>query len=110
VDYIPLIDVSPENGEAAVLFAALEGAGFDVMVECDVRGWMYWYKPFASFIRPVTIWVPGSQLDEARGYVEAPVDCAPADDGASAGFWALVRASRRPVFAAYLAIVLVMGY
>lgn len=110
MDYVPLIDLSPQNGEAAVLFAALRGAGFDVEVECDIRGWMYWYKPFMSLAQPVTIWIPQSQLGDARAYMDAPFAELQADVTAPAGFWAFVRSSRRAVFAAAVFVMAVVGY
>ena len=110
MEYVQLIDVSPKNGEAAVLFAALQSGGFDVAVECDIRGWMYWYKPFMALVRPITIWVHRSQLEDALGYVTSPVECAPSDDDCHAGFWRFAQASRRPAIAGLFAIMIAMGY
>lgn len=73
VGYIPLTRVWGQNGLAAVTFASLEDAGFHPLTDCDLRGWMHYFGWPLGSQRPVTIWVPDTERDEAARFLDAPV-------------------------------------
>jgi hypothetical protein len=92
------------------MFAALRSAGFEVVVECDLRGWMYWYKPFMSLAWPITIWIPSTQHDDALAYIGAPVQSSADEDVPHLGFWARAREARGPISAACLVLMFFIGF
>jgi hypothetical protein len=101
--FVALRSVWSRDGEASVVFGALEDAGFHPMLECDPRGWMHFYGwPFGSS-RPTTIFVPHDEHDEASRFLDAACEPMPLNDGgASEGYYSAVHDYRRWVYAGWL--------
>jgi len=105
MDYVPLVDVPAPHGEAAVLFACLAAAGFEPITECDLRGWMYWWKLPVGSLGPVTIFVPRAHREDALAYLSAPIESMCTDAAHDTGFWSGIRDSRSVWYTAWAALV-----
>lgn len=109
--YVPLTDVWARNGLAAVVFASLVDAGFHPVTECDLYGWMHYFKWPLGSERPLTIWVPAEERGDAERFLSAaPEADAPAEGGLDAGgFWGVLRAATVAVFMVWLFLLVFAG-
>lgn len=110
MSYVPLTDVWARNGLAAVVFGSLVDAGFHPLTECDLHGWMHYYKWPLGSERPLTIWVPESERDEAAAFLAmTPSETSPVADHGSEGFWQVVRASVPATVVGWLILMIFTG-
>ena len=94
-----------------MVFASLQDAGFHPETECDLRGWMHFYRWPQGSQRPVTIWVPESEHTDALDFLAAPFEVAPPSlDEADEGFWADIRDHQRGYYVGWLALVIFGAY
>ena len=103
LQYVPLTNVQPQNGLLSVMLGALENAGFHPLIECDPRGWMYFYGwPLGSW-RTVTVWIPQGESADATAFLAAPsvLPWEPSDDEPG-NWWAGISSHRRLIYASWL--------
>lgn len=107
--YVPLGDFWPAHGLASVVCACLQDAGFHPALDCDPRGWMHFRGwPLGSH-RPLTLWIPDSELDDASAFLQAPFELEGPEEPEPAGFWWQVRRYRSLVFVVWLLVLLTYG-
>ncbi|PKQ16414.1 MAG: hypothetical protein CVT67_04600 [Actinobacteria bacterium HGW-Actinobacteria-7] len=107
--YAPLTDVSPRAGLLSVVFASLEDAGFEPVIECDSRGWMHWRGWPQGSLWPTTIWVPAKNHAEARAFLGATFVELGADDPLEeegSGFWRNIHRWSWLIYSLWLALLL----
>jgi hypothetical protein len=102
MSYVPLTSVWAHDGLAMVVFASLEDAGFRPVAECDLRGWMHYFRWPLGSQRPLTIWIPAAEYDEARAFLDAPVEPAASPHEPAPSFYAFVSERRRWFYAVWL--------
>lgn len=108
--FVPLRDVWARHGEAAVVFGALVDAGFHPVSECDLHGWMHFYKWPLGSQRPVTILIPEVELAEASAFLAAgPTDQGDESAPTGATFWSLVHAGAGAFFALWIVLMLTLA-
>jgi len=111
MSYVPLTDVWGRNGLAAVVFGSLVDAGFHPVTECNLYGWMNFYKWPLGSERPLTIWVPDQERADAAAFLSAlpTADSLALNDLDVGGFWRQIRAASAFVFLAWLALMVFVG-
>jgi len=108
-EWVPLTREWGRDYALSVVIALLQNAGFHPMIDCDPRGGMHYYGwPFASQYQTV-VWVPESEVDEARAFLEA--DCEPSwgELEPGAGFYALASDWRPWLYLAWIFDVVGFG-
>lgn len=105
--FVPLIDIWPAHGLASVTVALLEDASFHPLMDCDPRGWHHFRGWPLGAERPVTIYIPASEREEALAFMNAPAEVSSASPTlAASGFWAVTAANRTWMFGAWLFLLL----
>ena len=99
--YVPLEDLWPIHGLVSVVLACLQDAGFHPVIECDSRGWLHFRGWPLGSQRPVTIWIPQAERDEALAFLSSPFELEELDESRSTGFWSLLSRNRPLVFVAW---------
>jgi hypothetical protein len=109
MQYVPLTQVWAQNGLAAIVVGSLEDASFHPVTESDPRGPMQFYGWPLGSCWPVTIWVPSSELDEARSFLVAYVEPSWEPVQATGTGWSWASRKRRLLYSLWLAEI-ALGY
>jgi hypothetical protein len=103
LEHRPLIEVWARNGMASVTLGSLEDAGFHPVIEWDPRGPMHFYGWPLGSSRPLIIWIPAAELEEARSFLAAPCEPSWQPELASPSFARGIRRRRRVIYGVWLA-------